>query len=183
VSDDRQALEARQGQDAARGLIGAADDIAVCGADAPNTYPMDKTVEVSQAAREMLAGLGNLREQFAQIASMHPNDQPHYPSGVRPFGTGDLRHVIETLDQAIAALATRATQPEAALREALTVELLAFALDISAGNPASTGPAVNAAIALLERNGIEPRERGLFFHSRDADLNDAAAALKDHRHG
>lgn len=51
--------------------------------------------------------LRNIREQFAGIAALHPNEQPHYPNGVRPFGTGDLRHVIEVLDTALAALSAQ----------------------------------------------------------------------------
>jgi hypothetical protein len=56
---------------------------------------------------ELSQELRNIREQFAGIAALHPNEQPHYPNGVRPFGTGDLRHVIEVLNTAIAALSAQ----------------------------------------------------------------------------
>lgn len=51
-----------------------------------------------------------LKETFERIAARPPEDQPHYKSGVRPFGTGDLRHIIEVLTKA-AALATREEAP------------------------------------------------------------------------
>ena len=69
---------------------------------------------------EVLSGLRNLRAQFERIAAHHPNEQPAYPNGVRPWGTGDLRHNIETLEAAIAALSTpRAETDDDALRDAI----------------------------------------------------------------
>jgi hypothetical protein len=62
---------------------------------------------------EIVAGLRNLKEQFEQIAAKHPNDQPRYENGVRPFGTGDLRHFIETLDGALSALPSEQPEPVA----------------------------------------------------------------------
>lgn len=55
--------------------------------------------------REALIGdVRNLKVQFERIAALSPDEQPAYRTGVRPFGTGDLRHFIETLDKALAAL-------------------------------------------------------------------------------
>ncbi|MCG7348864.1 hypothetical protein [Sphingomonas sp. ACRSK] len=69
---------------------------------------------------------------------------------------------------------TSAVEVIAADREA---ELLAFVLDCSAGNPAAIGSAVNQAALLLERYGIEPRESGVFYHTREADVADARHRL------
>lgn len=49
--------------------------------------------------------LGQFREIFEEWAGRDVNDQPINPrTGVRPLGTGDLRHLVETLDAAQKAL-------------------------------------------------------------------------------
>lgn len=53
--------------------------------------------------------IANIADQFKRIATRHPSDQPAYKNGVRPFGTGDLRHFIETLDAAVLALSPSPT--------------------------------------------------------------------------
>lgn len=62
--------------------------------------------------REAVAALASLKEQFERIAALHPNDQPHYPGGVRPFGTGDLRYFINALSAILAALTATEAKPE-----------------------------------------------------------------------
>jgi hypothetical protein len=58
-------------------------------------------------------------------------------------------------------------------RERLLIKLLQFALRCSSSNPASLGSAVNDATDLLVAFRIDPRERGVFFHTDAADLQDA----------
>jgi hypothetical protein len=71
------------------------------------------------------------------------------------------------------------SQPALAPAEVMEREaaFVAFALRCSANNPAAIGPARNEAIELLERFGIEPRERGVFFHDIAADELNTAKAL------
>lgn len=57
------------------------------------------------------------------------------------------------------------------------VELTAFALRCSAGNPAAIGHARNESVEVLEKLGVEPRRQGEFFVSPKSDLDDARAAL------
>ena len=64
-------------------------------------------------------GLVSLRRQLERIADRPANEQPCYPDGVRPFGGGDLRHYIATLDQAAARLTALERQVEE-MRGALT---------------------------------------------------------------
>lgn len=51
--------------------------------------------------RGLAKDLGQLRQIFEEWAKRDVNDQPVNPrTGVRPFGTGDLRRLIETIDRA-----------------------------------------------------------------------------------
>lgn len=53
------------------------------------------------------------------------------------------------------------------------IKLLSFVLRCAAENPASIGLAQRKAVELLESLGIEPRDPPCFFHTEEADLNDA----------
>ena len=91
---------------------------------------------------EVLSGLRNLRAQFERIAAHHPNEQPAYPNGVRPWGTGDLRHNIETLEAAIAALSTPRAEIDddaRALCERLREQFDSGLRTIGGGNISSDG--------------------------------------------
>jgi len=85
------------------------------------------TTDAAEARAKLNADLTSLRGQMARIAALDPNEQPAYPNGVRPFGTGDLRHFIATLDDAI--LATAEAASGAGERE----ELAAFGASEAAG--------------------------------------------------
>jgi hypothetical protein len=82
---------------------------AVCGADAPTTSPMDKTVEVSQAAREEEIA-------WALLLGEYPEGTDRYAGLLAKRGT-TLVHASAAIRAILST--TRATQPEAALREAL----------------------------------------------------------------
>jgi len=89
----------------------AESDSGWCECDARDALDDDATPPAADAGevdmRQLAADLDGIRGNFERIAAHHPNDQPCYRDGVRPFGTGDLRHAIETLAAASVALVPR----------------------------------------------------------------------------
>lgn len=79
-------------------------------------------------AGELVVSLRGIRSNFERIADLPPNDQPHYANGVRPWGTGDLRHAIETLTAAETALTATPPAPNDDLRAAHQAEVFAAAV-------------------------------------------------------
>lgn len=67
----------------------------------------------AEGAGEIADGVESLKHQLERIAAEKPEDQPRYANGVRPFGTGDLKHFIAVLSTAAAALRNLTSEPEA----------------------------------------------------------------------
>lgn len=77
--------------------------------------------------------LRNLRDQFSAWLKLDVNEHPVWPdTGVRPFGTGDLKHFVSAIDSALARLTTatsahsveQVTEADVWLRSGSTVYVL-----------------------------------------------------------
>jgi hypothetical protein len=62
------------------------------------------------ALRESALSLTNLAVEFQRWLDMGPDPQPHWPNGICPFSTGDLKALVADLKSAAAAL-TQAPAP------------------------------------------------------------------------
>lgn len=91
---------------------------------------------------ETLEGLQNLKHQLERIAAEAPDDQPRYKNGVRPFGTGDLRHFIQVLSDATAT----PVQPDSGG----VVEALREARKWIAGQPDRSTSVYETSFSMLE---------------------------------
>lgn len=78
----------------------------------PADEPTEAMVAVSQD--KDIDALSTLAVEFGRWIAAGPNMQPHYKSGMRPFSTGDLKHMVRSLDNARHRLAALSARPQMA---------------------------------------------------------------------
>lgn len=79
----------------------------------------DYCAQPSPDVAGLVSDINGVAAHFSKLAGMNANNHPHWPSGLRPFSTGDVKHLAEALPQAATALTTQAARI-AVLEGALT---------------------------------------------------------------
>jgi hypothetical protein len=131
-----------------------------------NTRPEAQSLP-TVSGDEIIVGLNDLKFTLERIAEKTPDEQPHYPGGSRPFGTGDLRHLIGVLDAAskrLAALSPTVSEADE-LVERTDSSLVADMLTAAAHQPhtrAFTNAEIVEAFAALETAALrtQPSKQG-----------------------